>query len=119
MAKKDFSKINTGNIYSDAIAEATQEAPSASDAPKTRKERKTYTAQEAAEILQSMNTTGRKGVKLPRINLAFAPDVYEYIKTMSMAAGMNYTTFVNMILRQHMEDHADKYQQAIDFRNSL
>lgn len=113
MAKKDFSKINTGNIYSDTIAEATQEAQ------ETRKPRKTYTEQEAAEIMQTMNTAGRKGVKLPRINLAFAPDVYEYVKTMSMAAGMNYTTFVNMVLRQHMEDHADKYQQAIDFRNSL
>ena len=107
---KDFSKINTQDIYSKQIAEATQEA---------RKERKTYSAQEAAEFLSDMKTTGRKGVKLPRINLAFAPDVYEYIKTMSMAAGMNYTTFVNMILRQHMEEHADKYQQAIEFRNSL
>lgn len=113
MAKKDFSKINTGNIYSDTIAEATQETQ------ETRKPRKTYTEQEAAEIMQTMNTAGRKGVKLPRINLAFAPDVYEYVKTMSMAAGMNYTTFVNMVLRQHMEEHADKYQQAIDFRNSL
>lgn len=117
MAKKqDFSKINTGDIYSKTIAEATQEAPAVQDA---RKERKTYSAQEAAEFLQDMKTTGRKGVKLPRINLAFSPDVYDYVKTMSKAAGMTYTEFINKILQDHKAAHADTYQQAIEFRKSI
>lgn len=118
MAKKqDFSKINTGNIYSDAIAEATAEP--AQEPQEKRKARKTYNEQEAAENLQNMKTAGRKGLKLPRINLAFAPDVYDYIRTMARAAGMNYTDFVNMILRQHMDDHAEAYKKAIAFREDL
>jgi len=116
MAKKDFSNINTGNIYSDTIAQATQETPAAQE---TRKERKTYNAQEAAEFLRDMKTAGHKGVKLPRINLAFSPDIYEYVKTMSKAAGMTYTEFINKILQDHKANHADVYQQALDIRKSL
>ena len=42
MAKKDFSKVNTQNIYSSTIAEATQEAPASQEAQKApRKESST------------------------------------------------------------------------------
>lgn len=114
--KKDFSNINTGNIYNSTIAEATQEAPAAQEKRKTRK---TYNAQEAAEFLSDMKTAGHKGVKLPRINLAFSPEVYDYVKTMSKASGLTYTEFINRILQDHKEAHADTYKQAIKFRNSL
>ena len=113
MAKKDFSRINTENIYSNTIAEATQEEQQA------RKERKTYNAEETAEFLQTFKTAGRKGVKLPRINLALAPDMYDYVKTMSKAAGLTYTEFIDKLLRDHMSEHGDIYEQAIKFRNSL
>lgn len=109
---KDFTGINAGKVKS-TIAEATQ-AP-----PKKNKPRKTYTDKEAAELMQEMKTTGHKGVKLPRINLAFSPEVYDYVKTMSKAAGMTYTEFINKILQAHKEKHAATYQQAIDIRNSL
>lgn len=116
MAKKDFSKVNTGDIYSKTIAEATQEAPVAQE---TRKTRKTYSTQEAAEFMQDLKTTGRKGVKLPRINLAFSPEVYDYVRTMSKVTGMTYTEFINRILKDHMDNHGDTYQQAIKIRNSI
>lgn len=53
--------------------------------------------------------------KLPRINMAFNPDVYAYIKHMSRASGMTITEFVNRILKEHMEKHRDEYEQAISF----
>ena len=119
--KKDFT-----SHLQDAITEATaaeveevQEVQATQDKPKTHKARKTYTAQEAQEFLGSMKTNGRKGVKLPRINLAFAPDVYEYCRTMARAAGMNYTEFVNTVLRQHMDEHAGAYKKAVEFRKSI
>lgn len=118
---KDFKGINAGKVKS-TIAEATQEAPDTQEiqeTPRKNKPRKTYTTQEAAEFSNSLKTAGRKGVKLPRINLAFTPEVYDYIKTMSKAAGLTYTEFVNHILQAHKEEHADVYQQAINFRNSL
>lgn len=129
MSGKDFSKAaTTGRIYS-AIQEATaepaqeinkaQEAQEAQEKPAGRKPRRTYSEQEAAEIMQSLKTSGRKGLALPRINLAFAPDIYDFVKTMSRVRGETMTEFINFVLRQYMDDHGDIYERAIEFRNSL
>lgn len=112
---KDFKGINAGKVQN-TIAQATQEAPQEQEKRKTRR---TYNKQEAAGFTEEGKTAGRKGLKQPRINLAFRPSIYEYIKTMARAAGMSYTDFINMVLQQHMDEHADAYKQAIDFRNSL
>ena len=128
MAKTDFSQVNTGRVYgtiAEATAEPEQEAvevmqeAAAQEAAQERKPRRTYTEQEAAEIMQTLQTSGRKGIKLPRINLAFTPELHEYIITMSRVRGENLTQFVNYVLRQHMEEHRDIYEKAIEFRNSL
>ena len=113
MAKKDFSKV------AETISQATQEAPAAQEAQKTRKPRKTYNAQEATEYANSLKTTGRKGMKLARVNLAFSPEIYDYVKTMSKASGMTYTEFLDRILRDHKAKHEDTYQKIVDIRNSL
>ncbi len=111
MSKKDFSNLN-GGFVANAISTATA-------AEGTRKPRKTYTEEQSAEYLASMKTTGHKGVKLPRYNVAFAPAIYEYIATMSRVSGMNITEFVNDVLRQHLESHKDIYKKAQEFRKSL
>ena len=113
---KDFSNVNTGNIYNAAIAEATQEAPATQE---DNKARKTYTAQEAEELKNALRTTGRKGVKLPRVNLAFSPEIYDYVRTMSKASGLTYTEFIHRILSDHKAAHEDIYKQAVKIRNSL
>lgn len=123
MTKKDFSGVNTERVYG-TIAEATAEPEETVEAltqeeQSARKERKTYTAEEAAEAMQNLKTAGRKGVKLPRINLAFSPDLYDYVRTMARARGETLTEFVNHILRQSMEENQDIYRKAIEFRNSL
>lgn len=128
MAKKDFSKINTGRVY-DAIASATaepeqevlevQQVEEAQEIPKARKSRRTYTDQEAQDALHNLKTAGRKGLHLPRINLAFSPEIYEYIQIMSRVRGESMTEFVNLAVSQHMEEHRDVYDKAIEFRNSL
>lgn len=133
--KKDFTGMQAAAVF-DAIAAATaepetheaaemqetldtQEVTEKQETQRKRKERKTYTEQEARAFMNDMQSTGRKGLHLPRINLAFTPDVYDYIRTMSRAAGMNLTEFTNMIIQQHMEEHRDLYKKAIEFRNSL
>lgn len=139
--KKDFSAVNVNPVYN-AIAEATapteqlpgqlaiidtngtiaEETPAA-DAQEAQKKqykpRKTYNAEEAAEAMDSLQTAGKKGVKLPRINLAFTPANYEFCKIMAQVRGQNLTEFVNDILREARETHADIYEKAIEFRNSL
>lgn len=106
MAKKDFSQVN------DVIAQAT--APQGAKKP-----RREYSEQEARELAETMHTTGRKGVKMPRINLAFRPQVYDYIVTMSRVRGETLTEFCNIVLSEHMEQHRELYEKAIEFRNSL
>ena len=106
MAKKDFTQVDN------VIAQAT--APQG-----THKPRKEYTEQEAREIAETMQTTGKKGVKMPRINLAFRPAVYDYIVTMARVRGETLTEFCNLVLSEHMEQHRDVYEKAIEFKNSL
>ena len=69
MAKKDFSQVETNRVYN-TISELTQEPQ------ELRKPRKSYTAQEALKYMNSLKTSGRKGIALPRINLAFT---YKYV----------------------------------------
>ena len=114
MAKKDFSNVAAGKgKVKSTIETATQENTD------KRKTRKTYTAQETAEFLQERKTAGRKGAKLPRLNCAFSPDLYDYIKTMAHASGLSYTDFINLVLEQHRDSHQAQYKQAVAFRNSL
>lgn len=117
MAKKDFSTVNTNPVYS-TIAEATApaEAPGVTE---PRKERKTYTQAKKDEYQATLRTAGRKGCKLPRINLAFAPDLYDYVRTMARARGETITDFCNHVLRQSMEENQEVYEKAIEFRKSF
>lgn len=118
MAKKNFDDVNTNPVY-DTIAQATADTQETQEKQKKRKERRTYTEEETQEIMQNQNTVGRKGVKLPRINMAFRPDVYDYIFTMSRVRGETQSDFVNHIVRRSMEENMDIYKKAIEFRNSL
>lgn len=114
MGKREF-EVDTGRYY-DNLAEATGQE---TGDPKTRAPRKEYTEEEGAAYIEEMKTAGRKGLKLPRINLALRPDVYDYVQVMSRVSGQNITQFVNLALRQHMDEHRDLYDKAIEFRNSL
>lgn len=85
-------------------------------AGKGRKDRKTYTEEEKQAALEAMETVGKKGVHLSRINLAFKPSVYEYIKTMSKFRGQTMTQFVNHVIELNMEQNAETYQKVLEFR---
>lgn len=111
MAQKDFTQINTGRVY-DTITAATAEE-------KARKERKTYTDEEARALMMDMNTTGRKGVKMKRLNIAVTPDVSDYIQTMARVSGETMSMFIVRALREHMASHGDIYEKAVEFRKSL
>ncbi len=116
-AKKDFTNINTDRVYN-KIAEATEETEM-HETQEKQKERKTYSKEEAEEFLQGRKTSGRKGLKLPRINLAFSPEVYEFVKTMSRVTGETMTEYINKVMQQHMEANQDVYKEAIKFRNMI
>lgn len=121
--KKDFSSVNTGRVYG-TIAEATaapdpQEEQQAQEAQPTRKERKTYTEQEQQQFREEGKTKGRKGCKAIRINMAFTPDVHDYIKTMARVRGESITDFTNYIFARSMEENREIYEQAKAFKESF
>ena len=70
------------------------------------------TPAEAAERASLMRTQGRKGCKLPRINMAFTPENYEYIRVLARITGKSMTEFTNCICDEYREKHHDLYDQA-------
>lgn len=72
----------------------------------------TATPQEAAERAAELRTQGRKGCKAVRINMAFTPDNYDYIKVMSKIRGESMTEFVNYAIEKYRNDHSELYDLA-------
>ena len=116
MAKKDFSSIKTGSMY-ETIAEATAD-PAPQDIPK-RKANTPPTAEEIQLAREQGRTRGRKGVKALRINMAFTPEVHDYIRTMAQVRGMTVTQFTEAVFRKHMEDNAEIYEQVKAFQKLI
>ncbi len=115
MAKKDYSAALAPESLQAVIEEATTEK-------RARKPRRTASDEEIQAAQMAMRTRGVKGAELQRINMAFAPDVYDYIHVMSVAGGETMTQFVNRVLRLSMENNKDLYDKAkikADFLSGL
>ena len=115
MAEVNFTRGKKNVV--NAITEAT--APTAAPGEMPQRVKREYTKEEKARYLSEMNTSGRKGVKLPRVNLAITPDNLAYIKTMARVTGDGMTGFVNWVLFQHMQEHMDLYDKAQAFQKAL
>ncbi len=116
MAKKDFSNLKTGSVY-DEIAEATAE-PATQPVP-VRKKDTPPTEEEIQLAREQRRTRGRKGVKMLRINMAFTPEVHDYIRTMAQVRGQTVTQFTEAVFRKSMQDNAEIYEQAKAFQKIL
>lgn len=122
---KDFSNLNTGRAMQQMqtaqgahVAQEVQEVQEKQE--KQRKPRKRYTPEEAQKILESgRNAKGLGGVKMPRMNMAFTPQNYDFIATLATARGQNYTEFVNHMVDLYREQYKDQYEQAKAFLNSF
>ena len=120
MAKKKlFENIETESVY-DAIAEATAEPIKEKPAPLPRRSRQEEpTEVEIAAAREQGKTQGRKGVKAVRINMAFAPDVHEYISIMSRARGQSITNFTNEVFRNSKQQNLELFEKAKEFMDSF
>lgn len=72
----------------------------------------------AVNGLQS--TRGRKGMKLPTMNMRFTPENYEYMRRESAVRGMSTTAFVNWLIESYRSNPAhvnytDDFQQNADW----
>lgn len=127
---KDFSNLTTGramqkmqtaqDTLDEKVVQDNQEVHVEHEAQKKRKDRKSYNKQEAQEILNSgRNARGLGGVKMPRINMAFSPQNYDFIKVLSRVRGQSGTDFVNHLVDMYREQNKEQYEQAKAFLNSL
>ena len=127
-AKKDFTTASEKVFNEIAIATGTAEAEkttsktaAASKAKTGTKPRKTYTEAETLEALESLKTSGKKGVALPRKNLALTPSNFDYVNTMAAMQGISVTEFINNLIKKDSEtgENAKAYKQILKVRNSI
>lgn len=116
MAKKDFSKINAERVYTTIETATAEPAP----APIPRQSRDiTPTADQVQLAREQGRTQGRKGCKAIRINMAFTPEIHEYIKTMARVRGQSMSEFTAAVFAQHMEENAAIYDKAKAFKDTF
>ena len=75
--------------------------------------------EEKAKRDREGKTQGRKGCKQARINMAFTAENYKFIQFTARYKGMNLTQFVNFVIEQYREEHADAYQRALEISEEL
>lgn len=126
--KKDFAAVDTGRVYSaieESLAEPAQETQQPQEAQQEQEPARQlvpgtkYTAEEIKELQEAGKTTGRKGVKMIRVNMAFTPSVHEYIRIMAKVRGQTITQFTNHVFAKSMEDNAELYSMAQEFLKRL
>ena len=61
----------------------------------------------------SKRTQGKKGEKLPRMNMAFAPENYDHIQIMGRITGCSATEYVNRLISADREARGDVVEQAL------
>lgn len=63
-------------------------------------------------VPEPVQTQGRKGAKLPRINMAFTPQNLEYLRIMAGLRGQSITKYVNALVEQDMDLNLEAYNAA-------
>ena len=86
---------------------------------KNRKMQTPASREEAKERMALMQTRGRKGVHLPRINMGFTPENHDFIKTMALITGQTMTEFLNDIIKQYREEYGQVYAEIVKMREKI
>ena len=120
-SKKDFSGADMGRVYGaieDSVSEWAEEdsvpqEPEEDDDENPETGISTY-SDEQREIQTrkiEMRTQGKKGAKMQRINMAFTPANFNYIRLMSKYRGETMTQFVNAVLAQSKKRNEELYER--------
>lgn len=116
MAKKNFKETaaEQAPVYSKLLGGADQKAEKEAvnvvlDAQEVQATQEKSRLKAYSESLQ---TQGKRGEKLPRINMAFSPANHEFITIMSKLGGLTMTQYVNRIIDAEREANAEQLEQA-------
>lgn len=75
--------------------------------------------QQAQDEYNASDTQGQKGKKAERMNMAFSPANYEFLRVMAGIHKMTMTKYVNHLIEEERKRSADLYQKAKDLMNNL
>ena len=64
-------------------------------------------------------TQGRKGCRMPRINMCFSSENREYIELMSKCSGMSMGQFVNECVRFHRMNNISRYMRMLEIKEGI
>ena len=82
--------------------------------------KQTPATEEEAEARKALRQTrGRKGVHLPRINMAFSPVNHDFIKTMALITGQTMADYVNNLIESYRNEYAEEYDSIISLREQF
>ena len=104
---KDFSSVKAGR------SKVQQEIEQAAEVRKPGQQG-TAGPDEQRQRAEEMKTSGRKGCHMPRINLAFTPTNYQYVRIVSKLRGESLTAFVNWVMEQYRLEHPELYRGVLD-----
>ena len=76
---------------------------------KRQAEQDEQVVQDAQEALK---TQGKKGMKMPRINMAFSPSNIDFVRVMAALKGQTMTQYVNALLDREREANGEAYEAA-------
>lgn len=106
--KKQFAEINTGKLYGDIEQATAKKGQQGTASPAERRAR-----------ASALATQGRKGCQAVRINMAFTPENYEFVRVISKASGRTMTVFVNQIIEAYRAENPELMEQARGFLDTL
>jgi predicted DNA binding CopG/RHH family protein len=78
----------------------------------TQNEDEAQNVQEVHEVPISHSTQGRKGKKLPRVNMAFSESNFEYLHLISRIEGVSLTEYVNRLIEKDMKSKNGIIEEA-------
>lgn len=121
--KKNFDAIRTENLYADQATDApkgnSETAAALNRATLARHEIAPADPEEKHQREAQGKTQGKKGCRMPRINMCFSADNHEYIKKMSAMRGQSMGQFVNDCIADHRKNNAAVYDKLSALEGEL
>lgn len=112
MTKKSMLEEYFKATQSEQTVQEVHEAQEEQGLPREQEEVKEHSIQKIK------STQGRKGEKLPRINMGFQESNLEYLRTISRIRNKSITAYVNELVYKDSIKNADLIEQARKLINS-
>lgn len=102
--KPEQLKVGRQTTRTNKVSEAIEKSG------QVKQQQSTATPEEIEIRQATLKTQGRKGCKGPRINMLFAPENHQFVKTMSKVRSISMSQFLDEIISEYKENHKEQYE---------